>query len=104
MYTQIKALAQEFTNVICTLPHDVTELAEGLRLEFFEKKSIDDVQKIISLAMVRILNIVGAVGKLRSKASNVVRMIFAISDRKVSKYRSEDMDFSDIRVSDFLHL
>ena len=47
---------------------------------------------------------VGTIGKLSSRASNAVRTIFAISDRKVSKNRSEDIDFSDILVSDFLRL
>ena len=32
---------------------------------------------------------VGTIGKLSSRASNAVRTIFAISDRKVSKNRSE---------------
>ena len=32
---------------------------------------------------------VGTTGKLSSRASNAVDLIFAISDRKVSKYRSE---------------
>ena len=33
---------------------------------------------------------VGTIGKLSSRASNAVDTIFAISDRKVSKYRSEN--------------
>ena len=32
---------------------------------------------------------VGTIGKLSSRASNTVDTIFAISDRKVSKHRSE---------------
>ena len=32
---------------------------------------------------------VGTIGKLSSRASNAVDLIFAISDRKVSKNRSE---------------
>ena len=47
---------------------------------------------------------VGAVGKLRSRAWNGVGTIFEISDRKVSKNRSEDIDFSDIHVNDYLRL
>ena len=58
-----------------------------MQLEFFEK-SKDNVH----------------VEKLRSSALNAVGIIFTISDRKVSKNRSEDIEFSDIRVSDFLRV
>ena len=44
------------------------------------------------------------VEKLRSSALNAVGIIFTISDRKVSKKYSEDIDFSDIRVCDFFRL
>ena len=47
---------------------------------------------------------VGTIGKLSSRAFDDIPSDFTISDRKVSKNRSEDIDFSDIRVSDFLRL
>ena len=47
---------------------------------------------------------VGAVRKLRTRALNAIETVFAISDRKVPKNRSEDIDFSDLRVNDFFRL
>ena len=68
MYTQIKALAQGFTNMVFILPYDVTELPEGLRLEVFEKNRKIIFKKSYLWLWLEFFQIVGAVGKLRSRA------------------------------------